>query len=78
MKNRYFYMDKEDGSIISIVRPRKPVKRKLGYVVYEYSNKHRKWVMPCFPEIYWGQLSSRFVYIGKAKYEDTPSKKDME
>ena len=54
MKNRYFYMDKEAGSIISIIGKRKPVKCSHSYIVNEYSNEHRRWVMPCFPEIYWG------------------------
>lgn len=67
MKNRYFYMDKEDGSIISIIGKRKPVKRNHSYFVNEYSNEHRRWVMPCFPEIYWEQLVERFTYIGKVK-----------
>ena len=35
MKNRYFYMDKKDGSIISIIGKRKPVKCNHSYIVNE-------------------------------------------
>lgn len=46
---------------------RKPVKRKLCYVVYEYNEKTCKWNMACFPEIFWEVLNSDYIYLGKIK-----------
>ena len=44
--------------------------------VDEYFNKHRRWAVS-FLEIWRNNLISNFIYIGKIKYENTPSKKNM-
>lgn len=64
---RYFYYNKKYGFIIFIRGKRKPIKRKLFYVVNEYDEKNCKWGMACFPEIYWGTLAEEYIYLGKIK-----------
>ena len=64
----HYYLITEDNRdyIIRVSSRRKPVKRKKSYIVQEPSHECGHFVMTCFPEISYENLS-QMKYIGKSK-----------